>query len=97
MNSELQIQQLQQEILDLKKQNQELNERLKKYTSPARNKKFYQNHKEEVIQKVMEYKKKTGYKPDKEKVKQYNKMYNERKKKEKLELIESKLDNDIKV
>ncbi len=92
MNSELQIQQLEQEILDLIKQNQELVERLKKYTSPARNKKFYQNHKEEVIQKVKEYKKKTGYKPDKEKVKQYNKMYNERKKKEKLEKIE----NDIK-
>ncbi len=35
-----------------------LTEHLKKYTAPKRNKKFYENHKEEIIKKVMEYKKK---------------------------------------
>ena len=29
--------------------------RLKKYTAPSRNKKFYENHKNEIIQKVKEY------------------------------------------
>ena len=40
----------------------QLKEKLKKYTSPNRNKTFYENHKEEIKQKVKEYKEKTGYK-----------------------------------
>jgi hypothetical protein len=42
----------------LKEKINELTEHLKKYTAPKRNKKFYENHKEEIIKKVMEYKKK---------------------------------------
>jgi hypothetical protein len=42
----------------LKEKINELTEHLKKYTAPKRNKKFYENHKEEIIKKVMEYKEK---------------------------------------
>lgn len=55
--------------------NEELNSHLKKYTSPERNKKYYQNHKEEVKKSVLEHRKKTGYQPHitPEKRKEYNK------------------------
>ena len=36
---------------------QELKEHLKKYTAPKRNKTFYENHKEDIIKKVKEYRK----------------------------------------
>ncbi|ARF11414.1 hypothetical protein Klosneuvirus_1_271 [Klosneuvirus KNV1] len=54
-------------------ENQELKERLKKYTAPSRNKKYYENHKDEVKERVKEYKKKSGYqnKPSPEKAKEY--------------------------
>ena len=45
----------------LKEKINELTEHLKKYTAPCRNKKFYENHKEEIIQKVKDYKKNTNY------------------------------------
>lgn len=59
-----------------------LTQHLKKYTSPARNKKYYENHKEEIIEKVKEYKEKTGYnkKPSAEKIKEYSKRAYEKKK-----------------
>ena len=66
---------------------QELNEtkeHLKKYTAPKRSKKFYENHKEEIKQKVREYKEKTNYNTNipKEKKKEYNKIaYQKRKEK----------------
>jgi len=48
---------------DLKAENEmlkqkvlELEERLKKYTAPARSKTYYENHKEELLEKVKEYK-----------------------------------------
>ena len=67
----------------------ETKEHLKKYTAPSNMKKYYQNHKEEIIKKVKEYKEKNNYKPniDKEKRKEYNKLaYQKRKeKKEKME------------
>jgi hypothetical protein len=49
-------------------------------------KKYYQNHKEEIIKKVKEYKEKNNYTPiiDKEKRKEYNKIAYQ-KRKEKLE------------
>ena len=53
----------------LKEKINELTEHLKKYTAPCRNKKFYENHKEEIKKKVMEYKEK---KQDPEKIKEYN-------------------------
>ena len=42
-------------------ENDELKKKLKTYTAPKRSKTFYENHKEEIIQKVKEYRKKTGY------------------------------------
>jgi hypothetical protein len=39
----------------------ELKEKLKTYTSPKRNKIFYENHKDEIIQKNKEYREKTNY------------------------------------
>ena len=57
----------------LKEKINELTEHLKKYTAPKRNKKFYENHKEEIIKKVMEYKEKNkDKKQDPEKIKEYN-------------------------
>jgi len=38
-----------------------LQEKLKNYTAPKRSKKFYENHKEEILQKNKEYKEKTNY------------------------------------
>ena len=56
----------------LKEKINELTEHLKKYT-PCRNKKFYENHKEEIKKKVMEYKEKNKEKKqDPEKIKEYN-------------------------
>ena len=65
---------LQADYDELTKIKEDLEIRLKKYTSPSRNKKFYQNHKEEIKQKVKDYVKKTNYKPviSKEKRKEYS-------------------------
>jgi len=55
----------------LEEENKELKEKLKKYTAPKRSKNYYENHKEEVIKKVKEYREKTNYhyevSPDKKK------------------------------
>ncbi len=68
---------------ELLKENQSLKEeieilkaKLKNYTAPKRSKKFYENHKEEIKQKVKEYKEKTNYNSNipKEKKKEYNKI-----------------------
>ena len=59
---ELTIDKLIKENKLLKEKINELTEHLKKYTAPQRNKKFYENHKEEIIKKVMEYKEKNKYK-----------------------------------
>jgi hypothetical protein len=69
----------------LKEEIKELKEHLKKYTAPSRNKKFYEEHKEEIINKVKEYNK--THKPSKEQKREYNKRWYEKKKleKEKLE------------
>lgn len=60
---------LEEENIQLKKKIQETSEHLKKYTSPERNKKFYENHKEELLQKM-----KTNP-TSSEKRKEYNKKY----------------------
>lgn len=67
----------------LKKENEELRnkvieleERLKKYTAPARSKTFYENHKEELLEKMKKYK------PTQEQIKEKNrKAYLKRKEK----------------
>ena len=65
-----------------------LKEHLKKYTAPTRSKTYYENHKEEVIQKVKHYKETTKYKyiPTTEQKKEYNKKaYLKRKEKQEKE------------
>jgi hypothetical protein len=67
----------------LKKENEELinkvielEERLKKYTAPARSKTYYENHKEELLEKMKKYK------PTQEQIKEKNrKAYLKRKEK----------------
>ena len=67
----------------------ELKEHLKKYTAPSRNKKYYENHRDEIIQKSKEYKEKIGNKKVvlPEKIKEYNKKAYEKRKLKKLEII----------
>ena len=85
------VEELTKEISFLKEENSKLQvelektkEHLKKYTAPSNMKKYYQNHKEEIIKKVKEYKEKNNYNPviDVEKRKEYNKIaYQKRKEK----------------
>lgn len=63
---------------ELKKENEELKHKLKKYSNPERNKKYYHTHKEEL--KKRNYKK-TPITSEQKKI--YNKRYYERKKLEK--------------
>ena len=53
---------LKQKISLLEDEIDKLKEHLKKYTAPSRSKTYYENHKEEVIQKVKNYKEITQYK-----------------------------------
>jgi len=62
------------EIEVIKKENEELRnkvleleEKLKKYTAPARSKTYYENHKEELLDKMKKYK------PSPEQIKERNK------------------------
>ena len=48
---------LQKEVLKLKKEVDELKEHLKKYTAPARNKKYYDQNREKIIEQKKEYQK----------------------------------------
>ena len=63
------------ENLALRNEIETLKEKLKNYTAPKRSKKFYETHKEEIKQKVREYKEKTNYNSNipKEKKQEYNK------------------------
>ena len=67
MDKDTIISQLENEIINLKKQNEDLEERLKKYTAPSRSKKYYENHKEELLEKMKKYK------PTPEQIKEKNK------------------------
>jgi len=53
---------LKQKIHALEQEIEQLKEHLKRYTAPSRSKTYYENHKEEVIQKVKNYKETTQYK-----------------------------------
>jgi len=70
-------------------ENEKLKENLKKYTAPSRNKKYYENHRDEIIQKAKEYKEKSGNKKvlSPEKIKEYNKKAYEKRKLKQLENI----------
>ena len=74
------------ENLALRNEIETLKEKLKNYTAPKRSKKFYETHKEEIKQKVREYKEKINYNSNipKEKKQEYNKRAY-LKKKEKIE------------
>ena len=50
-----------EKIQQLELKNKQLEEKLKTYTAPPRRKTYYENHKEELIQKNKEYKEKTNY------------------------------------
>jgi hypothetical protein len=64
----------------------ELKKKLKTYTAPKRNKTFYENHKDEIKQKVKEYQQKNNYKSKRtpEQMKEYNKRAYEKRKLKKL-------------
>lgn len=53
---------LEEENKKLQDELQATKEHLKKYTAPSNMKKYYENHKEEIKQKVKEYKEKNNYK-----------------------------------
>ena len=75
------VQQLKKENEELKNKVVELEERLKKYTAPARSKTYYENHKEELLEKMKKYK------PSPEQIKEKNrKAYLKMKEKEELEI-----------
>ena len=79
------IKSLQEEIESLKNELTITKEHLKKYTAPSRSKTYYENHKEEVKQKVRDYKERTNYNNNvsPEKRKEYNrKAYLKRKEKQ---------------
>jgi len=74
---------LKKEIEQLRGKVTELEEKLKKYTAPSRSKKFYENHKEELLEKMKKYK------PSPEKLKETNrKSYLKRKEKLEKEKLE---------
>jgi hypothetical protein len=86
------------ENLLLKEEIDLLKEKLKNYTAPKRSKKFYETHKEEIKQKVREYKEKTNYNSNipKEKKQEYNKRAY-LKKKEKIEDNKNEIKENINI
>ncbi len=68
-NIKTENEELKQKLLLLEQENQELKEHLKKYTAPHRSKKYYSNHKEELLNKMKENPIPT------DKRKEYNKNY----------------------
>jgi hypothetical protein len=79
-------------ILCLENELNTTKEHLKKYTAPSNMKKYYENHKEEIKQKVKEYKENTNYVVPKDVIKERNKRAYQ-KRKEKLEKEKSENQN----
>jgi hypothetical protein len=52
------VEELLQEIENLKKENIKLKENLKKYTAPTRSKKYYDTHRDKILEQKKEYLKK---------------------------------------
>lgn len=91
MSAEERVIELEREVSSLNAVIAELKERLKKYTCPPSKKKFYNEHKEELIQKAKEYNKANPL--PKEKKQEYNRRYYEKKKATKAEQSgEAKID-----
>ena len=58
-----------EQITILETQLNDTKEHLKKYTAPSNMKKYYENHKEEIKQKVKAYKEQTNYTTPKDVIK----------------------------
>jgi regulator of replication initiation timing len=70
------VSKLEEQIKQLTQELNETKEHLKKYTAPSRSKTFYENHKEELLEKMKKYT------PSPEKIKEKNrKAYMKRKEK----------------
>ena len=70
------VSKLEEQIKQLTQELNETKEHLKKYTAPSRSKTFYENHKEELLEKMKKYT------PSPEKIKEKNrKAYLKRKEK----------------
>jgi hypothetical protein len=70
------ISKLEEQIKELTKELNETKEHLKKYTAPSRSKIYYENHKEELLEKMKKYT------PSQDKIKEKNrKAYLKRKEK----------------
>ena len=68
----IKIKNYEERILYLENELNQTKEHLKKYTAPSNMKKYYENHKEEIKQKVKEYKINTNYVVPKEVIKERN-------------------------
>lgn len=86
------INELTEKIAKLENELQSTKEHLKKYTAPSSKKLYYEQNKEEIKQKVKEYKEKTNYVVPKDVIKERNKRAYQ-KRKEKLE--KEKSENQI--
>jgi hypothetical protein len=78
------INELAEKIAKLENELQATQEHLKKYTAPSSKKLYYEQNKEEIKQKVKEYKENTNYVVPKDVIKERNKRAYQ-KRKEKLE------------
>ena len=84
METDIKIKELEDELEKTKKELIETKEHLKKYTAPKRSKTYYENHKEELLEKMKKYI------PSPEKIKEKNrKAYLKRKDKNANKLDES--------
>jgi hypothetical protein len=81
MDKDEKIKALEEELELLKKELMETKENLKKYTAPSRSKTYYENHKDELLEKMKKYKQtpeqikernKKAYLKRKEKMKEIN-------------------------
>ena len=88
-NCELEL--LKNKIKLLEEENDVLKEHLKKYTAPFRSKSYYENHKEEIKQKVKEYKENTKYTPTQEQKREWAKRAYLKKKEKNKETINNNI------
>ena len=64
MNNEEKIREILEENAKLKEELQATQDHLKRYTAPSNMKKYYENHKEEIKQRVKKYKSNNIVSPD---------------------------------
>jgi len=70
---EEELQKTEEELQKTKDELSKTKEHLKKYTAPSNKKQYYENHKEEIKQKVKEYRETTNYVVSPEIIKERNK------------------------